>query len=170
MFQESTGAGFRLRGTYHLRQISSGEVVDSWSAGNLVVNAGLDHALDVALSGGSQITSWFVGLKGAGASTAADTMSSHSGWSEVTSYDEATRVAWTDGGVSSQSVDNSGSVASFSINAASTVAGCFLTSGSTKSGTSGTLFSVADFASTKTLSSGDTLEVTYTLTAADDGS
>jgi len=51
--------------------------------------------------------------------------------------------------------------------------GAFLVGGGTAASTKGdtvgggTLFAVANFASAKVLSSGDTLEVTYTFTAAD---
>lgn len=137
---------------------------------NLVTNAGLDHALDAVLSAGTQITTWYVGLTdGTPTVAAGDTMSSHAGWAEVTAYTESVRQTWTDGGVSSQSVDNSASTADFSINSNSTtVGGAFLTSNSTKSGTTGTLFAVGAFsAGDKSLDSGDTLSVTATYTAAD---
>lgn len=137
---------------------------------NLITNAGLDHALDIVLSGGTQITSWFVGLTdGTPTVAAGDTMSSHAGWTEVTAYDEATREAFTDGGVSSQSVDNSGSAAQFTIDTNSTtIGGAFLASNSTKGGTTGTLFAVGAFsAGDKSLDDNDTLDVTATFTAAD---
>lgn len=137
---------------------------------NLITNAGLDHALDIVLSAGTQITSWFVGLTdGTPTVAAGDTASSHAGWSEVTAYDEATREAFTDGGVSSQSLDNSGSAAQFTISTNSTtVGGAFLISNSTKGGTTGTLFAVGAFsAGDKSLDDNDTLDVTATFTAAD---
>jgi len=60
-------------------------------------------------------------------------------------------------------IDNSGSVAVFSINNTVTVGGAFLTSDDTKGGTSGILFSAADFQSPgdRNVVSGDTLNVTY---------
>ncbi len=61
---------------------------------------------------------------------------------------------------------NSASKATFSINATTTVYGIFCTTNSTKGGTTGTLISATDFASSKGADSGDTLEVTYTVTAA----
>lgn len=134
---------------------------------NLVTNEGLDHLLDVTLSGASQNASWYIGLKGSGSPAAGDTLASHSGWSEDTNYSEANRQTWTDGGVSSQSVDNSGSPASFSINGTTTIHGAFLAS--VNSGTSGILYAVGDFSSSKSVDSGDTLEVTATFTMADDG-
>ena len=143
--------------------------VEMWE--NLIVNEGLNYLLDAGLSGGTQITSWFLGLINASPTIAAgDTMSSHSGWTENTAYDEATREAWTDGGVSGQSVSNSGSPAVFTGSTdGQTLGGAFLTSNSTKGGTSGTLYAVGEFSTTKNLDDGDTLTVTATFTQADDG-
>lgn len=136
---------------------------------NTIVNAGLDHALDATLSAGTQITTWYVGLTdGTPTVAAGDTMSSHAGWAEVTTYSESVRQTWTDAGVSSQSVTNSASTADFSINGTATVGGAFLTSNSTKGGTTGTLFAAEAFSGgDKSLTSGDTLSVTYTVSAAD---
>jgi len=50
---------------------------------------------------------------------------------------------------------------------AGTVAGAFLASINT--GTSGKLFCAADFSTSRSVDNGDTLNVTYTLSAADDG-
>lgn len=143
--------------------------IEQWD--NLVVNSGLDHLLDVAFSAGSQITSWYIGLiNGSPTIAAGDTMASHGGWTENQNYDEATRQAWTDGGVSGQSVDSSGSPAVFTISTDSqTIAGAFLTSDNTKGGTSGTLYAAGEFANPKSLDDGDTLTVTATFTQADDG-
>jgi hypothetical protein len=60
-------------------------------------------------------------------------------------------------------IDNSASVAVFSINGTTTVGGAFLTSDDTKNGTSGILFSAADFSlpGDRAVVSGDTLNVTY---------
>ncbi|MDX1555810.1 MAG: hypothetical protein R3212_07280, partial [Xanthomonadales bacterium] len=145
-----------------------------WAADweNLVVNVGLDHLLDATLSGATQITTWYVGLVDGATPTfaGADTMASHAGWTENQNYSEATRPVWTDGGVSGQSVDNSASKASFSINAnGQTIGGAFLTSNNTKGGTTGTLYAEGDFSPDKTADNGDTLQVTGTFTAADDG-
>lgn len=136
---------------------------------NLVTNEGLNHLLDVTLSAATQDTSWFVGLTdGTPTAAAADTLSSHSGWTEVTAYDEATREAYVDGGVSGQSVDNSGSAAQFTISTNNTtVGGGFLAGDSTKGGTTGVLYAVGAFsAGDKTLDDGDTIDVTATFTAA----
>lgn len=162
----------RVKGRYEFEcRDASGRLKWRDTIENIVVNTGLDYLLDVALSGGSQLSSWFVGLTdGTPTVAAGDTMSTHAGWSEVTAYSEATRQAWTDGGVSSQSVDNSASKASFSVNGSATVGGAFLASDNTKSGTTGTLYSVGAFSGgDRAVVNGDTLLVTATFTMADDG-
>lgn len=141
---------------------------------NLVVNVGLAYMAGSALTSVAQITSWYIGLYGAGATNspaAGDTMSSHAGWTEVIAYSQATRVACTFATATTANpsvATNSASVAAFTINGTTTVGGAFLTSGSAKSGTAGTLFSAADFSSPgdRAVTSGDTLNVTYTLSLA----
>jgi hypothetical protein len=146
-----------------------------WSAeeSNLVVNVGLQYMAGTALTSTTQITTWYIGLYGAGASNtpaAGDTMSSHIGWTEVTPYTgarpTATFVAATNANPSV--VTNSASPASFAINATQTVGGAFLVSNSTAGGSTGTLFSAADFQSPgdRSVVSGDTLNVTYTFSLA----
>lgn len=137
---------------------------------NLVVNVGLQYMAGVALTSTAQITSWYLGLYGAGSTNnpaAGDTMSSHAGWTEVTAYSESTRPAATFAAATNANpsvVTNSASKATFTMNGTTTVGGAFLTSGSAKSGTTGTLFSAADFQSPgdRSVVSGDILTLTYT--------
>lgn len=139
-----------------------------WSdvAKNLVVNAGLNHILNVQFHGTTQVNPWYVGLKLTGSPASVDTLATHSGWTEATGY-TGNRKAYTEATASSQSITNSASKASFAIGSTATIAGAFVTSVST--GTSGTLFCAANFTSPRAVESGDTLEVTYTISAADDG-
>ncbi len=132
---------------------------------NLVVTAGLNKLLDATFKTGLASPAWYVGLKGTGTVAAGDTMGSHAGWAEIVPYSDANRPAFTPGTISGGSVDNSASKASFSINATSTVYGIFTTDDNTKSGTSGTLHGAGDFAASRAVISGDTLNVTVTLTA-----
>jgi hypothetical protein len=111
---------------------------------NLVVNVGLQYMAGVALTATSQSTTWYLGLYGAAASNnpaAGDTMGTHGGWTEVTDYSEANRPT-----------------ATF---AAATNANPSVV---TKGGSTGTLFSAADFQSPgdRSVVSGDILNVTYT--------
>jgi len=136
---------------------------------NLVVNEGLDDNLDKYLKGSAYTAAFYVGLTDGTPSVAAgDTMASHAGWTEVTAYSEGARQTLTLGSVSSQSVDNSASKAAFSINADSTtIGGAFVSTNNTKGGTSGTLYGAGAFSGgDKSADSGDTLNVTVTLTAS----
>lgn len=141
---------------------------------NLVVNQGLQYMCGTALTSTTQITTWYLGLYGAGASNspaAGDTMASHAGWTEAVPYSNATRPTCTFATATTANpsvATNSASPAAFNINATATVGGAFLTSNNTKSGTTGTLFSAADFSAPgdRSVASGDTLNVTYTLSLA----
>jgi hypothetical protein len=153
---------------------ADGQVKWKGSSPNLVVNVGLQYMAGVALTSTAQVTPWYVGLYGSGSSNnpaATDTMSSHAGWTEVTAYSNSTRVACSFTAATNANpsvVTNSGTPASFSINGTTTVGGAFLTSGSGKGGTTGTLFSASDFTSPgdRSVISGDTLNVTYTMSLA----
>lgn len=142
----------------------------SESMHNLVVNVGLQDMNTKYFTGSSYTATWYIGLYGAAASNnpaAGDTAASHAGWTEVTAYSQATRPAATFGTATTANpsvISNTASPAQFSINGTTTVGGAFLISNNTKGGTTGTLFSAADFQSPgdRSVVSGDTLNVTYT--------
>lgn len=98
---------------------------------------------------------------------AADTAGSHADFTESTAYSEANRQTFTPGTIASGSVDNSAAKAVFSINATAYLFGAFLIDNNTKGGTTGTLYGGGLFASpgSRQMASGDTLNVTVTLTA-----
>lgn len=136
---------------------------------NGIVNVGKDDILDVYFSDGSQTAAanWYIGLIDSSGYTgvaAADTMSSHSGWNEFTTYSEANRVAWGPGAPSSQSITNA-SPATFNINGSGTVKGVFVVNNNTKSGSTGTLWATALFSADVPVSNGDQLKITYTVSA-----
>jgi hypothetical protein len=141
---------------------------------NLVVNGGLQDMNNKYFLGSAYTATWYIGLYGSGASNspaAGDTMSSHIGWTEVVPYSQATRPACTFATPTTANpsvATNSASPAVYSINATATVGGAFLVSDNTKSGSTGTLYSASDFTSPgdRSVVSGDTLNVTYTLSLA----
>ena len=140
-----------------------------WSdvAKNLVVNEGLNHILNVQFHGTTQVGTWYVGLKKAGSAASVHTLASHAAWAEATGFTTGLRQAYVEATASGKSITNSASKASYAISATATIAGAFVCS--VTSGTSGILFCAADFTTPRAVESGDTLEVTYTLSAADDG-
>jgi nucleoid-associated protein YgaU len=143
-------------------------------APNLVVNEGLQDMNAKYFTGTTYTAAWYLGVYGSGATNspaAGDTMASHAGWTEVTAYSQATRPACTFGTPTTANpsvATNSASPATFSINGTTTIGGAFVTSNNTKSGTTGTLYSAADFSAPgdRSVVSGDTLSVTYTLSLA----
>ena len=170
-----SGEQAQATGVYHVEcHDKDGKLKWSADSKNLVVNAGLAYMAGSALTSVTQITTWYIGLYGAGASNtpaAGDTMASHAGWTEVVPYSNATRVAATFATATTASpsvVTNAASPATFTINATSVVGGAFLTSGSAKSGTTGTLFSAGDFSAPgdRSVVSGDIISVTYTFSLA----
>ena len=171
----SAAESARAKGVYKIQcHDKDGNLKWEDEAPNLVVNGGLQDMNAKYFTGSAYTAAWYIGLYGAGASNtpaAGDTMSSHAGWTEVTDYSQATRPACTFGTPTTANpsvATNSASTATFSINATTTVGGAFLTSNNTKGGTTGTLYSAADFSSPgdRAVVSGDTLSVTYTLSLA----
>jgi hypothetical protein len=136
---------------------------------NIVVNVGLKDMNDKYFLGSGYTAAWYLGVYGAGASNnpaAADTAASHAGWTEVTAYSNATRPACAFAAASTADpsvVSNTASPAVFNINGTATIGGAFLISNSTKGGSTGILFSAADFAAPgdRAVTNGDTLTLTY---------
>jgi hypothetical protein len=163
----NTGAqeGTQITGSYTVECLDSqGNVKWSETIKNLVVTVGKNYMLDTTFTGSAYTATWFLGLvNGASSPTynAADTMSSHAGWTEFTGYSNATRPApsWNAAAAGSKAT----TATAFNINATGTVAGAFMTTSNTISGTTGTLFSAGNFTGgNRAVSSGDTLNVTYT--------
>lgn len=126
---------------------------------NTVVTAGKNDLLDKYFAGSSYTAAWKLGLKGTGSVAAGDTLASHSGWSEVTPYSgNRPAISWSS--ASSGSKVASAAI-SYSITGSATVAGAFITDQA--SGTTGVLYSAGDFAASRTVASGDTLNVTPTV-------
>ena len=158
-----TGAG-----RYTGKVIRAGAVIDEFDVKNLVVNQGLNYMLGAALAAQTVITSWYIGLfSGNYTVLAADTAATiAANATEVTAYTAAARQLWVPAVPASQSVTNTASQATFTFNAGVTVYGAFLVSSATIGGTSGTLFSGAQFGAAKAVVGGDQLLLTYTYTAA----
>jgi len=161
------GHGARFKNIYQVECLRDGAVIWQDVAENLVVDEGLDEILDKFWKGSTYTAGHYVGLTdGTPSGAAADTMSSHAGWAEVTAFSEGARQSLTLGAVSAQSVDNSAAKASFTIDASTTVGGAFVATDSTKGGTSGTLIGIAAFSGgDRSVQNGDTINVTVTLTA-----
>lgn len=138
---------------------------------NLVTTVGKNLTMDT-IFGNVAAGAVVMGLKGSGTPDAADTQASHGTWLEVGGANAPTysgnRKTPSFSAASGGSITTSAAVV-FSMTGSGTVAGCFINIGgsATKDDTTGTLFSAGDFtAGSKTVTSGDTLNVSYTATAA----
>jgi hypothetical protein len=156
-----------LKGRYVIEHADrDGNLKGQYEIPNGIVDVGLNHILDTQFHGGSQVATWYIGLVDNAGWTAfadADTLSSHAGWAEFTSYTEANRVAWVEDAAASRSITNS-TTADFSVNASGNLKGIFISSNNVKStGNTGTLWSTAAFSSVVATANGDTLKVTYTI-------
>lgn len=138
---------------------------------NLVVNVGKNLALDTILAGSAYTAACFVGLTQSSPTPASgDTMASHSGWVEAGATNAPTYTSprktpsWSAASGGSKATS---SAMSFAMTGSGTVGGCFLVYGSgavsTIDSTAGVLYSAGAFTGgNKTVSNGDTLNVTYT--------
>jgi len=139
---------------------------------NVVTTVGKNYALDGYLQTAVTIVGPYMGLINTNASAAVvgDTMASHSGWLEVGNANAPTytgsrkTAAWSaaSGGAKALS-----SALSYAITSSGTVGGCFLVLSTgavaTIDNTAGTLYSAGAFTGgSKTVSNGDTLNVSYT--------
>jgi len=147
---------------------------------NLVVAVGKQLLLDTLLrtSGTYTTVGPFLGLiNNSTTFAAADTMSSKT-WTELTTYTvggsavrgTAVFAASTSSGTTPSNVTTSTATAiTYTMTGSATVYGCFLVTGtgavSTISSTAGTLYSEGNFSTAKTVTSGDTVTVTYSTTA-----
>ena len=149
---------------------------------NLVNAVGKELMLDTLLSGTTYTTVGpYLGLISGSSPTflAADTMSSHSGWTEFTNYTvggsavrgTASFSSASSSGLSPSNVTTKSAAAiTYTITGGGgTVGGCFLVTGSgavsTQGSTAGTLYSAGAFATAKVTTAGDTVSVTYSTTA-----
>lgn len=155
----------KISGKYKLEVVRGGKSVFAIEGHNAVTNGGLDKMLDVMFHGVAAIGTWYIGLIDTGPSfSAADTMGSHAGWAEFTSYDEAARVAFTEAAASGGIITAS-AASTFTISATGTIGGIFVTSDNTKGGTTGTLWSTMALSTEQAVLDNDVINITYTITA-----
>ncbi len=156
-----------LKGRYKVDHMRGGLLIATYEIFNDIVNEGKNLLFDVMFNGTTPITTWYIGLislVGFSALAAADTLVSHSGWTEFTAYSQANRVSWGSGAAASQAITNA-SAATFDMTGGGTVKGIFIPSNNTKGGTTGKLWSTALFTADVPVVNGDQLKITYTLNA-----
>jgi hypothetical protein len=167
--KSDSAMGEKRSTVYEVECYRDGEMLWKDTFHNLVTTAGLNDSLSKHFKASSYTAAWYVGLTtGSPTFAAGDVIGTHAGWTESTAYTESVRQTLTLGTPSSGSVDNSASKAVFTINASATVGGSFVVSDNTKGGTStGIIYGGGAFTNgNRSLQSGDTLNITITLTAS----
>ena len=164
--------GVEMHGFYHVICHGADGVV-KWEddVENLVTTVGKNLTITGAVTNTAQGVS-YMGLKGTGTALVGDTQASHGSWLEVGTTNLPTYTAPRK--TPTWSAASAGSISPtaaqvFAMTGSGTVAGCFLNVNGTSAidNTTGTLFSAGDFTGgSKTVTSGDTLSVSYTATAA----
>jgi len=140
---------------------------------NITTNVGR-AAMNDAYLGNAAGGAVVMGLKGTGTAVVGDTQSSHASWLEVGLANAPTYTGsrktptFSASTTANPSVKSTSAAVVFAMTGSGTVAGAFINvaGSATVDNTTGILFSAGDFtAGSKTVTSGDTINVTYTLSA-----
>lgn len=148
----------------------SGEIVrldgsrEAFTDHNLLPQVAVDHIAGLIRGSASPIATWYVGLFEANYVPVAGVTAADLPAIESSAYSEATRPAWTNVYDGSAVIDSLASKATFTFNASKRIYGAFLVSTSTKGGSTGTLLSIARFASPKDIDAGEVFTVAAGLT------
>ena len=153
---------------------AQGNLKWSDSIKNLTTNVGR-ASMNNAYLDNSAAGSVVMGLKGTGTAVVGDTQASHGSWLEVglanaPTYSGTRKTpAFSASTAANPAVKSTSAAVVFAMTSSGTVAGAFINvaGSATIDNTTGVLFSAGDFtAGSKVVTSGDTINVTYTLSAA----
>jgi hypothetical protein len=155
-----------VRGEFVAEFLSpGGRVLRTLRARNSATDPALTDLINTYFLSGSQYPNWYFGVissTGFTGLSSADTMSSHPGWSEVTAYTGAQRLAWAPLLVTGRSVQNS-LPAILTMNGNVTMKGLFIASDNTKGGTAGLLWASGLFTGDQQVVSQQVAKLTYSL-------
>lgn len=165
-----------LGAIFHLEHWRGDQLLAERHDENLCPDEFINYMLDAGLSGGTPITSWYVLIFNDNFTADGDETYATPGFTESTAYDESTRPAWTEAGVSSKSITNSASKATFTMTGTDTsIYGAALVGGGSTPSTKddqaggGTIGPVAQFTggAVTGIVDDDVLKVYVTITGSD---
>lgn len=137
---------------------------------NLLPDVGRDYIMNAAMNGGSQYSTWYIGLyANQRTPVVGDTMTTLiADCGEISAYSGGARKELADDALSGGIFSNAGTPAEFTFTAQTTVRGGFISSGSVINNNSGLLLSAGLLPTAKTLEAGEILKVTigWSMTAA----
>jgi hypothetical protein len=162
-----------VKGVFYVQHIRDGQVIWEEEFNNTVVTVGKNSMLDNFLAGSAYtVTGPYMGLiSGTPTTNAADTMTSHAGWSEVGGTNAPAysgnrpTCLWSAASGGSKSLS---AALNFTFTSGGTVGGAFIVLGTgavnTKDNTSGTLFSAGAFGTgNRAVLTSDQLNVSYSI-------
>lgn len=161
-----------LKGRYTVEHYRKGKLLNNYAFNNGITDAAKNDLLDVYFNDGTKKTTWYIGLinnSGFTALATTDTLSSHGGWTEFSSYELSSEVttdrpAWGQGAAATKQLTNASAV-SYIFTGSGTIAGIFVCSQQVKASSTGTLWSTGLFGAALAVETDDELRVTYTLGA-----
>jgi len=158
----------KIGGIFTYEHVRNGEVIDTWSEPNIVVDEGLNYALGTAFASASASANWYVGIfVNNYTPQSTDVITTFPGvgvaGEATTQYNETTRPTWTQAGVVAKSITNTASPAVFTFNTTTSIYGAFLANSSVKGGLTGKLAAASKFSSVRSMLTNDILNITYTL-------
>lgn len=134
---------------------------------NTVMTAGKVDMLNVYFGATAKPAAWYLVLKQSGTESAADTLASHATWTEATGvYTSANRPTVAFGTAAANGANgqiSTSSAVSVAITASGTITGCGLCQTQVKATTTGVLYNAGDFTASRTVASGDTMNITITI-------
>ena len=171
---EEIKSGAKFRGEFTAECYRDGKLIWVDKTHNIITNQGLTHILNTEYAGAAAITAWYCTLVETNTAPAATQTYAVPVYTESVAYTEATRPAYVET-VTNQTCTNSASKAVFTINATKTMYGASLVGGGTTPTTKGdttgggTLSCYALFSASRAVVADDVINLTYQVTAADDG-
>jgi hypothetical protein len=173
--EQETRSGAKFRGKFLTECYRDGKLIWVDETQNIITNEGLNAILNIMLHATTQITTWYCTLVESDTTPAAGMTYAVPVYTESVAYDETTRPEYVEAASTAQSTTNSANKAVFTINATKTMYGASLVGGgsapSTKGNTAGggTLLCYAKFSASRAVIDDDVINLTYTITSADDG-
>ena len=166
-----SGAKFKGRFDFEVYDKAGGKLISKTYAENIITDEGLNRILNVMLNGATQTATWYCEIYETNTAGAANMTYDVPVYTICAAYAEAARPAYVEAASTAKSTTNSANKAVFTMNATKTIYGAALVSLSTKddhtAGANNVLLCAGLFATAQPVISGNVVNLTYTITAAD---
>lgn len=159
-----------LKGVYKMEHYRKGELIHECEFENIIVSEGLIFLLNVVFTNQSNVGGWYVGVFTNNytpvISDTAATITGNAG--EFTGYSGGARPTFNAAPAAqpTPSLNNLSNKASFTFTGSATLIGAFIVSTATPGGTTGTLYSAAQFPTSRPVAPTDVMNLGYTLSLA----